>query len=396
MHGHVPAPLSHPLRTPPTPHPPPPAKPFSPPCVSLRPTQPQPNQRLRGRARLRPSRSRTGRVPNFSRPTWLALGLLVGSSEPTSGSVPPTCSPPLCRAPFEYPNEAFLPFDAFAGGESDGNVDLADFDFAADYAAYAPLLRTPTPSPGVGATAPWGAHAHGDDENEWVAYTEETGYIEGGGDEQQQQELSPLVAPAPSPAPLSESEPEYSPDEDDNDEHVGDWHPLASAPASGSGSSCSSSSYGAPLLAPSPPQPPRVPTEPAHPTPALRSRWSSSTISSLHSTHGHARAPKTFSFGRYLPRTRPITKPKPKSFVARPAARPMGSVTVLPPPPRRLRAPDYAESSRSNSGSVSAGWLYTAAIAQRSMASSPPSASGYHSAESLVSGHSARGSVSVR
>jgi hypothetical protein len=65
--------------------------------------------------------------------------------------VPPTCSPPPpCHAPFEYPDEAFPPFDAFAGGDSDGDVDLADFDFAADYAAYAPLLRTPTPSPGVG------------------------------------------------------------------------------------------------------------------------------------------------------------------------------------------------------------------------------------------------------
>ncbi|KAJ7825033.1 hypothetical protein B0H14DRAFT_1290771 [Mycena olivaceomarginata] len=63
----------------------------------------------------------------------------------------------------------------------------------------------------------------------------------------------------------------------------------------------SSSSYGAPLLVPSPPQPPRRPAESAHPTPALRSRWSSSILSSLHSTHGRARAPKTFSFGRYPP-----------------------------------------------------------------------------------------------
>ncbi|KAJ7309950.1 hypothetical protein DFH08DRAFT_899012 [Mycena albidolilacea] len=72
--------------------------------------------------------------------------------------------------------------------------------------------------------------------------------------------------------------------------------------------------------------------------------------SSLHSTHGRARAPKTFSFGRYLPGAHPTTKPKPTSSVARSAPRPMGSVTVLPPPPRRLRVPDYAESSRSNSG----------------------------------------------
>ncbi|KAJ7787802.1 hypothetical protein B0H14DRAFT_3505074 [Mycena olivaceomarginata] len=265
----------------------------------------------------------------------------------------PPCS---CHAPFEYPNEAFPPFDVFAGGESNGNVDLADFDFAADYAVYAPLLQTPTPSPGVGmgygigigATAPWCIHVHGDDENEWVAYTEEIGSIEGGGDEQQQQELSPLVAPAPSPAPQSESESEYSPDEDDNDEeHLGDWCPPVSAPTSGSGSSCSSSSYGAPFLTP-PPQPPCIPVEPAHPTPALHSRWSSSTVSSLHSTHGRVRPPRTFSFGRYLPRTRPTTKPKPKSSVACPAPRPMGSVTVLPPPPQRLCTPDYAESSQSS------------------------------------------------
>ncbi|KAJ7825066.1 hypothetical protein B0H14DRAFT_3727227 [Mycena olivaceomarginata] len=307
------------------------------------------------------SRPRTGLVPNFSRPTSLALGLLILASESTSGSVPPMCPPPPpCHAPFEHLNDSILPSDAFTGVESHGDVDLADFDFA-DYAAYAPLLRTPAPSPGVGmgygisigATAPWGAHVHGDDEDEWVAYTEEAGYIEDDGDEEQQQELSPLVAPAPSPAPLSESESEYSPDEDDNNEdkqeHGGDWRPLASMP----GSSCASSSYGALLLAPSP-QPPCIPAESAHPAPALRSRWSSLTLSSLHSTHGRARAPKTFSFGRYLPRARPTTKPKPQSSVARPAPRPapraMGSVTVLPPPPQRLRAPDYAESSRSSSG----------------------------------------------
>ncbi|KAJ7709187.1 hypothetical protein B0H14DRAFT_713809 [Mycena olivaceomarginata] len=194
--------------------------------------------------------------------------------------------------------------------------------------------------------------------------------------------------------------PEYSPDEDDDSEdkqeHGGDWSPLASVPRFSFTSSSCSSSYGAPLLAPPPPQPLRTPAESAHPTPALRSRWSSSTLSSLHSTHGRARAPKTFSFGRYLPRARPTTKPKPKSSVARPAPRPMGSVTVLPPPLRRLRAPDYAESSRSSSGSVSAGWSYAAAIAQRSVASSPPSAAGHHSAQSSVSGHSARGSLSVR
>ncbi|KAJ7840927.1 hypothetical protein B0H14DRAFT_3869337 [Mycena olivaceomarginata] len=348
------------------------------------------------------SRPRTGRVPNFSRPTSLALGLLVGSSEPTSSSVPPTCSPPPSHAPFEYPNEAFPPFDAFAGGESDGNVDLADFDFAADYAAYAPLLRTPTPSPGVGmgygigigATAPWGAHVHGEDENEWVAYTEETGhmYIEGGGDEQQQQELSPLVAPAPSPAPLSESEPEYSPDEDDSDEHGGDWRPLASAPASGSGSSCSSLSYGAPLLAPSP-QPPRVPAEPAPPTPALRSRWSSSTISSS-IPHTAARVPRRPSpSGATSPARAPLRTPSPSPLPVLHRA-PWVASPSCPPPPRRLRTPDYAESSRLSSGSVSAGWSYAAASAQRSVASSPPSAVGHHSAQSSVSGHSARDSVS--
>ncbi|KAJ7692987.1 hypothetical protein B0H14DRAFT_2651532 [Mycena olivaceomarginata] len=89
---------------------------------------------------------------------------------------------------------------------------------------------------------------------------------------------------------------------------------------------------------------------------SARSRWSSSTLSSLHSTHGRARAPKTFSFGHYLPRERPTTKPKPKSSVARPAPRLMGSVTVLPPPPQRLRVPDYAESSRPSSG-VGVGWV---------------------------------------
>ncbi|KAJ7825041.1 hypothetical protein B0H14DRAFT_3874628 [Mycena olivaceomarginata] len=373
------------------------------------------------------SRPRTGLVPNFSRPTSLALGLLI---PPSAAAAVPVSHQSACLAPRELERDYTAEYDPVsgytsgldarrrsgerdgeedcAGAGGDGQVDLADFDFAADYAAYAPLLRTPTPSPGVGmgygisigATAPWGAHVHGDDEDGWVAYTEEAGYIEDGGDEEQQRELSPLVAPAPSPAPLSESESEYSPDEDDDNEdkqeHGGDWGPLASVPRFSCTSSSCSSSYGDPLLAPPPPQPLRTPAESAHPTPALCSRWSSSTLSSLHSTHGRARASKTFSFGRYLPRARPTTKPKPKSSVARPAPRPMGSVTVLPPSPWRLRAPDYAESSRLSSGSVSAGWSYAAAIAQRSAASSPPSAAGHHSAQSSVSGHSARGSLSVR
>ncbi|KAJ7309983.1 hypothetical protein DFH08DRAFT_899056, partial [Mycena albidolilacea] len=73
---------------------------------------------------------------------------------------------------------------------------------------------------------------------------------------------------------------------------------------------------------------------------ALRSRWSSSTLSSVHSAHAHGRrspgvasSPKTFAFARaagvrrymHFPKSPSASKPKPK---------PMGSATVLSTPKR--------------------------------------------------------------
>jgi hypothetical protein len=60
-------------------------------------------------------------VPNFSRPTSLAL-----------------LTAPSIILPARPPSRA---------RRSGSSADLTECDFAADYAAYAPLLRTPTPSP---------------------------------------------------------------------------------------------------------------------------------------------------------------------------------------------------------------------------------------------------------
>jgi hypothetical protein len=122
-----------------------------------------------------------------------------------------------------------------------------------------------------------------------------------GGEDEEDAPLSPLVAPAPSPFPLSD----YS--DDEYDEHGERWHPL---PSDTSTSSCASSAPGAssstssctPLLTPSLHPPPSA-RQHAHPpahhlgdhqaAPVLRSRWSSSTLSTRSSSHGRE---KTFAF----------------------------------------------------------------------------------------------------
>ncbi|KAJ7197364.1 hypothetical protein GGX14DRAFT_402598 [Mycena pura] len=86
---------------------------------------------------------------------------------------------------------------------------------------------------------------------------------------------------------------------------------------------------------------------PPTPTPVLRSRWSSSSLSSVRSSHAHNRgavrppgptSPKTFSFARrYFPRPKAsvpssVTKP------ARAHPKPMGSVTILHVPKRARKA----------------------------------------------------------
>ncbi|KAJ7794527.1 hypothetical protein B0H14DRAFT_3556761 [Mycena olivaceomarginata] len=85
----------------------------------------------------------------------------------------------------------------------------------------------------------------------------------------------------------------------------------------------------------------------AAPSPALRSRWSSSTLSSIHSAHAAAASPRTFSFRgarRYFPLPSPKKRAAPKSSAPafastsmapyanpRAHARPMGSAAAAPP-----------------------------------------------------------------
>ncbi|KAJ7474418.1 hypothetical protein B0H11DRAFT_1332657 [Mycena galericulata] len=80
--------------------------------------------------------------------------------------------------------------------------------------------------------------------------------------------------------------------------------------------------------------PPKTP-EPQPQTPALRSRWSSSTLSSIHSAHARSPAsPETFSFARrYFPRTclpfliLPKSFPSQKSSSPKAKPRAMGATT---------------------------------------------------------------------
>ncbi|KAF7348682.1 hypothetical protein MVEN_01387000 [Mycena venus] len=244
-------------------------------------------------------------VPNFSRPTSLALALLMTAP---SASVLPRgpASPVLCTADSGSSYSGHLADeDEDANEGRDEAEPLADF--AADYAAYAPLLRTPMPSPraacessrgdtsmnsipvnavraGDGALRGEEADIYGD--GEWdasILYADE---------DEEEHELSPRIAPAPSPflfAECSAGDGDEEEDEDDAQAHSGAaWH----APASGS-MSCPSSSSCAPLpvsLAPyrqtqhTPSYPPRRYSR-HDAAPELRSRWSSSTLSSQQSAH---------------------------------------------------------------------------------------------------------------
>ncbi|KAF8217603.1 hypothetical protein K438DRAFT_1795315 [Mycena galopus ATCC 62051] len=364
-----------------------------------------------------PSRPRAGTVPNFSRPTSLALLSIT----------------PTCRAPDVL--DASGSKGTLQGEDEDEGKDREDSgdsaDFAADYAAYAPLLRTPTPASSpravsvsrvsrlrtdlrssyLGGTRPTGLRGPsrdgdregGEADDDYVDTDEEGGVYDDGA------ELSPLIAPAPSPLPFPVRKSECSSQDDDDDDERAytAFRPLASESESSSSSSC------APPASPPPqaPQPKRShmyspPPSPSRqscdtaetaPAPTLGSRWSSSTLSSQHSAHMPARTPKTkpFSFARrYLPRASGVGKAPKGSAAAnpRPIVRPMGCVTVLPPPPKRRVQRDgdygygYADAG-SRSGS-STGWSYAGSGSPaRSMASPSPflAASGRHSAHSSVS-----------
>ncbi|KAF7348684.1 hypothetical protein MVEN_01387200 [Mycena venus] len=183
------------------------------------------------------------------------------------------------------------------GGEKGG--ELADV--AADYAAYAPLLRPPTPTPSPHAdwakspSPQCGGEMGGDanNEGEWDPCS---WYADGDNEDEEEHELSPLIASAPSPFPFVECSSE------DEDDCGATWRALASTSGSGSSEACLLSC--APL--PVPPAPYRqtqhTSSSPSRrysrhdATPELHSRWSSSTLSSLHS----AQTPplKTFSLAR--------------------------------------------------------------------------------------------------
>ncbi|KAF7348676.1 hypothetical protein MVEN_01386400 [Mycena venus] len=243
-------------------------------------------------------------------------------------------------------------------------MDALSTPWSGDYTAYAPLF-TPSPSADSSSSstssrldallsppAPrrFPAEAQGvpsdvdaDDDGEW----EECTYDEFGSGFDDVP-LSPLVASAPSPD-TEEVSPVLAVER--NEAEAGDkWtfppsplprpfpiHGLAPPPRAprNSGSLSSRSSPPRAHLRPvliilhrayrnAPP--PRRP-------PVLRSRWSSSTLSSIHSAHARSPAsPKTFSFARryFNPHSKVAKSPRTKAY-----PKPMGSATVLSPPKKR-------------------------------------------------------------
>ncbi|KAK7059884.1 hypothetical protein R3P38DRAFT_973541 [Favolaschia claudopus] len=132
------------------------------------------------------------RVPNFSRPTS-QIALLPSNSKSTS-STPDAfkCDSSMCDFP--------------AASTRDSSYSLA-----AEYAAYAPLLRTPTP--GVQVTFKFGGIRAGVDEEDGEIHvhpwTEDDDSDEEGEEDEEENtpyQLSPLIAPAPVPVPFSEDD----------------------------------------------------------------------------------------------------------------------------------------------------------------------------------------------
>ncbi|KAJ7908674.1 hypothetical protein B0H13DRAFT_2016213 [Mycena leptocephala] len=304
-------------------------------------------------------------VPNFSRPTSSALALRP--------------APSIAGLDARWSSTA-----GFA--EWDGEGDLA-----ADYAAYAPLLQTPTPSPVAATWHPGsgsvGAEAFGmygglavlrdgggggdvsvsaeagEDrlEAQWVLYAD--GEPEGCARTlEEDAPSSPLVASAPCPS-LSERT---------DSEHSEQWHRRPSNESlSASTSSCASSVPCASVPSSASSYTPSLSSlrqdSPSHlagnhqVTPVLGSRWSSSTVSTLsaHSAHTHTREKSLFVWrGRgkatsspaaaYTAGQAPRAQPPPK-----PMPRPMGSVTVLRPPSKARHAQDENAPRASMSSSLS-------------------------------------------
>ncbi|KAJ7670651.1 hypothetical protein DFH06DRAFT_1468449 [Mycena polygramma] len=309
------------------------------------------------------------RVPNFSRPTSSAL--LTITPAPPTGTALPT-SPPRAVSP--------LPSTAANGTTESGRgsamwcVDHPDL--AADYVAYAPLLRSPTPM-GCGfdsigsrdGEVPAQEQSARGDSEDWVLYED--------GEEDEERanackELSPLVAPAP----LSESS------EDERS------RPRALVDSSSPSPSSFPASPPAPLpflsASPSPrPSARRVPSDRA-----LRSRWSASTLASVQSSSAHSNSmrangrtkPFAFTFGRRKADTANAKSKPTQRGPPKPVPRPMGSVTVLRPPPKAK--PQKAVDSEEWAPRASTG----------SWASSAGSGSGSYSPAASRQGHRSQGS----
>ncbi|KAF7338846.1 hypothetical protein MSAN_02207500 [Mycena sanguinolenta] len=368
------------------------------------------------------SRPRPAMVPNFSRPTSSA-GLLStsASSAPASASasdrarevnayarrdtaaydtlyedadarsLPPSGPQPKFEAHFDArPPALDARPAAMPLSPSPSQSEFADV--AADYAAYAPLLRTPTPGSGFqfGARvmSSWGNWRSRNKlkKRKWKG---------------EEQELSPLVAPALSPVPLSDSE--YFSDNEgtregeaaeyDDDGDVGDDRGASArgrtaaqllvrpSPRIRFGGAAAAPPFSAAVRARAIVAVPRTPSPgpSAHPcthrrhhyyhvkvqrparhsrsqTGALASRWSSSTLSSSHSGPGptsrstQKTKSKTLSFARRYLAAKAQSSSTPRE--PRPFPRPMGSVTILRPPPRLANS----NSKRRSSSSSSSGW----------------------------------------
>ncbi|KAJ6481307.1 hypothetical protein C8R47DRAFT_1135351 [Mycena vitilis] len=302
------------------------------------------------------------RVPNFSRPTSSAL-LTITPTPPPSTALP--TSPPRAISPL--PSTAANVLSESGNGRGSAMWCVDHPDLAADYVAYAPLLRSPTPM-GRGFDSIGSIHgevsAHEESED-WVLYED--------GEEDEERatackELSPLVAPAP----LSESS---------EDERLRP-RALIDSPFTSPSSFPASPPAPLPFLSASPsPRPARrVPSDRA-----LRSRWSASTLASVQSSSAHSNStrgngrtkPFGFTFGRRkADSANANAKPKPTPRAIqrgppKPVPRPMGSVTVLRPPPKAKpqRAADSEEwAPRASTGS----W---ASSAESGSGSYPPGAS---------------------
>ncbi|KAJ7908671.1 hypothetical protein B0H13DRAFT_2016199 [Mycena leptocephala] len=207
-------------------------------------------------------------------------------------------SPPVHRFPAETQG---VPYDV---AEEDGDDDWEECTYEYDEVPLSPLVAS-APSPDSGNLSPFADDLETEERAEGEKW---------------------MFPPSPLPAPAP---------------YTG-WHPrprasqlkLAVEPLLTAARSPSPSH--SPSLCVTSTSPPHQERAPAPQTPVLRSRWSSSTLSSMHSAHARSPAsPKTFSFARrYFPKAK---SPSPSKSAAYPRAhpKPMGTATVVNPKKRK-------------------------------------------------------------